>query len=202
MSISLKESIIDFKGKKLAEEYQSNNLSSISEEFSGFLNKLLEKEVYQQSGNYVIVTQKLISSLVKKLEGKKVLEVMSGTGLLAWHLKENGIDIVATDSGDWNLKEIEPGFVKKIDAVNAIEKYSSAEIVLMCWPYMDNNAFQVLKTLKPHQLLICCGEVKGCTADEDFWNNYDYTTINEIDYQSFFGIKDNFYIGKMKNEKL
>lgn len=196
---SLIDSVKDFKGKKLLAQYEPYNAFSGKFDPKKMMEKAIEKETYQQSGNYVVVTQELVDSLSTILAGKKVLEVMSGTGMLAWHLKEAGVDILATDSGDWGIQEIEPGFVKTISAVDAINKYPDADIILMCWPYMDNTAFQVLKSLHPHQMLICCGETDGCTADEDFWDNYDYEALSDVKYQSFSMIRDYFYIGKLRS---
>lgn len=197
MISSLSQSVIDYKGKKLIENYEPYNIFSKKFDPVEMMKKTKEKDDYQKSGNYVIITNELIETLSDFLYGKKVLEVMSGTGMLAWHLQENGVDILATDSGEWNLPEIQEGFVKRIDAVQALKKYDNADIILMCWPYMDDAAYKVLKSLNKNQKLICCGEMNGCTADRDFWNHYKCEVINEINYSSFQGFKDNFYIGTM-----
>ena len=124
-----------------------------------------------------------IDALSNFLAGKKVLEVMSGNGLLSMLLKEKGIDIIATDiapgyENEYNFKVFNPD-IEKLDAIAAIEKYGKdIDFVIMSWPpYNDPIASEVMKKIKKTNdniEVIYIGEgPDGCTADQTFFDMID-----------------------------
>jgi predicted nicotinamide N-methyase len=124
-----------------------------------------------------------IDALSNFLAGKKVLEVMSGSGLLSMLLKEKGIDIIATDispgyENDYHFAVFNPD-IEKLDAIAAVEKYGKdVDYVIMSWPpYNDPIAAEVMKKIKEvnnNINVIYIGEgPDGCTADQTFFDIVD-----------------------------
>lgn len=169
---------------------------------------------WQDKGMYAFVCWDWIVPLADFLQGKKVLEVMSGAGYLSCALKYLGIDVIATDDKSWPnyekftlMTEIE-----NIDAVSAVEKYGAdMDFVIMSWPYMDDTAYFVLKKMhevNPNLQLIYIGEgYTGCTASDKFFLHYKYITGTEFDevslkYDTWWGLHDCPNLGVYSEEEL
>ena len=101
---------------------------------------------------------------------------MSGRGLLAKELQDKGVTIKATDDNTWAVDgnwEVLP-IVEERDAVEAC-KEATQDILLICWPYLDNTAYECIKeyySVKPDGLVIYVGEWDGCTADDKFFEHF------------------------------
>lgn len=184
--------------EKLHDTERENVVDLFSTPFIETMEKFKIKDDYQYTGNYVVITLPLIQSLYNLFKDKKVVEVMSGTGLLAYHLRNNGLNnFIATDNNSWGLLREKPPItpIIQIDAVEAVKAHPDADIILMCWPPFDNNiAEKVLDAMKVGQTLICCGERNGCTGTTDFWNKFNCDVI-DLPYEPLFTLKDKFYIG-------
>lgn len=150
-------------------------------------------------------SKEVIKDLIIHINGRKCLEVCAGTGWLSKLLHNAGVDIIATDLGTWENGKFDLWKNKyiemdMIDALEAIDKYHDAEIIIMSWPeYSSPLANQVLnKCLKASKELIYIGEDSGgCTADDDFFdtlyeNDIDMKPISDY-YVPFDGIHDNIY---------
>lgn len=180
----------------------------VPENYDNFdiLDNFIAREYYVTSIGYPLLMHQWIRELAEYLKGKKVLEVMCGSGLLAYILKNTyGIDITATDSNDWNKNVIEYDDFEIIecDAEKAIEKFDF-DIVLMCWPpYESDIAYKVIKKMrykKPGKKLLMLGEnYGGCTADDDFFDFAKPIQDKKIEkinrkYVSWGGLYDQFYL--------
>lgn len=144
-------------------------------------------------GFYFLVTENLVTKVTELLEGKKCLEVMSGNGFFAQCLSDKGLSIIATDSKEWDIKD--NGNVIQLSALEAIKKYKDEmDILIICWPYMDNNAYQAIKAWGTEKPILVLGEIGGCCADDIFSNSFK-SQIVDVGHQRFFGIHDYFYLG-------
>lgn len=150
-------------------------------------------------------SKEVISDLANHINGRKCLEVCAGTGWLSKLLSDAGVNIIATDNGAWENKKFDTWKKKyiemdMIDALEAIDKYSDVEVVIMSWPeYESPLANQVLnKCLETGKGLIYIGEDSGgCTADYDFFDtiyekDLDMKIISDY-YIPYDGIHDNIY---------
>ena len=178
----------------------------------------------REYGMYAIVTRDWVRELVKWLDGRKVLEVMSGRGWIAKTVQEEGGHIIATDNKSsyqgWRSKGSELCDIENLSAVDAIEKYGKdVDFVLMAWPpYNEPQASHVVREIQkvnPDIKIIYIGESQGgCTADEEFfdlvtgieddtfeavaeyYNAYDYD-----DELGFMPIEDLLYLYEVGGDK-
>lgn len=165
--------------------------------------------VFIKEIGFSLVSTSWIKPLAKWIGNRKVLEVMSGCGSLSYALKQEGVEIIATDNfswkGDgnsWNKDKKYWSNIENIDCVKAVKKYSKdVDIIIMSWPYMDDNAYKVLLEMRkqnPDCVLIYIGEgYGGCTADDQFHEaiyekEIDDESFDEAinNYQQWFGIHD------------
>lgn len=121
---------------------------------------------------YCLISKDWIRELVPMLQGKKCLEIMSGSGMLSKALQEEGISVIATDSKKWNFKSYWCE-VEKLDANDAIDKYiKDMDYIICSWvPYASEagtNALLAMRKLKPDCRMIYIGEMAGCCGTENF----------------------------------
>ena len=141
-------------------------------------------EIVKASG-YTVLTMSWLRSFAEWIGNRRCLEVMSGCGSLSKSLQDLGVDIICTDSYQWEKKASEwfenPWTaVEKIDAVEAIKKYGTqVDIVICAWPYMDDSCHQALMTMRkvnPNAMMVYIGEPgswcgAGATANEEFFKD-------------------------------
>ncbi|QST02144.1 hypothetical protein IMZ31_22085 (plasmid) [Pontibacillus sp. ALD_SL1] len=171
------------------------------------LKDTMLREKYVGIGMYGFVSWRWVKPLSEWLKGKRCLEVMAGRGWLSYALREMGVDVVATDNFSWISGSDVKTEVEPLEATEAVKKYGAeVDIVLMSWPPMSEDAYQVLKTMQdvnPDLLLLYIGESPGgCTANDDFFDHFQEVDDEEFDekiaplYQSWWGIHDSLYLGK------
>ena len=164
---------------------------------------------------YAFVSWKWVNPLAAWIGNRKCLEVMSGRGILAYALRLKRVDIIATDDYSWFMKDKFKEWnnlvtnVDKMDAVEAVKEYgASIDILLMVWPYKDNAAYQVIKTLyevNKAAYVVYIGQWQEkdlVTADSDFYNHYalinDDTLFNKAaaSYENWRGVHDKLTLGR------
>ena len=192
-------------------KYTPNSIFE-SLDLSGLEKETRLRHEYQEIGMYGFVSWKWVNPLSEWIKSKRCLEVMSGRGWLSFALQKRGVKIKATDNFSWSEGRKHVNWeaplttVEKIDAIEAVKIHGkSVDVLFMSWPYMDNLAYQVIKTLyeiNKKAVVIYIGERRGgCTADEEFFNHFDLINDSEFDkaasnYQSWFGIRDNIFLGR------
>lgn len=162
------------------------------------------------SQGFALLTSEWIDLLVKWIGNKKCLEIMAGCGSLSYCLKHRGVDIIATDNFSWSngcrVKWDQYWTnIENIDAIEAIEKYSDRDIIIMSWPYMDNCAYESLLKMRktnPNAQMIYIGEPRGgCTSSDNFFevieyvNDHSFLEINQK-FPKWNGIHDQIYLIK------
>lgn len=92
---------------------------------------------------------KFLAELASYLQGKSVLEIYAGNGLLASRLAELGVNIRPTSlfrDYDRSAEKLYAD-VEELSATDAIEKYGNqADVLLMSWPEVSNSA--VISTIR------------------------------------------------------
>jgi len=163
----------------------------------------MRKEFIKYLG-FVKIAKIWIRPLAKYLKGYKVLEIMSGNGSLSKALQDEGVNIIPTDNYSWDQKSWfrDPWTkIKKLDAIEAIEKYGkSVDYIICSWPPYDNpiafDALIKMRQINPNCKMIYIGEGEsGCTADDSFHNAI--VTVKDIKfdkavkhYQRWYGMND------------
>ena len=155
------------------------------------INKWSLRDKFIKQMGFSLISLDWIAPLSKWIGSRKCLEIMSGTGSLSFALKQQGIDIKATDDfswdgqNNWNQSKNYWTDIENIDAIEAVKKYAKdVNVIIMSWPYMDDIAYKVLQTMReinPFCKMIFIGEgCGGCTASDEFFDN-----IIEIEDESF-----------------
>ncbi|UOE58048.1 hypothetical protein [Cytobacillus oceanisediminis] len=185
---------------------------SFEEQMLGHSKEYRLKEAYNMAGMYAFVSWRWVEPFAEWIGNRKVLEVMAGRGWLTYALRQKGIDIAATDNFSWKAREWVETLtqVDEADAIESIDIFKEEmDILIIAWPYMDNTAYQVMKRLnevRPDVPIVYIGEMGGCTADDDFWGSFEIIHDEKFEkaaslYQSWFGIHDNLYLGKMRSDR-
>jgi hypothetical protein len=136
---------------------------------------------------FLVLSHELIvsmQSLCKRLGVSKVSELMCGTGHLSyWFNKYGPLKLVdSVDDCSWEKFNNWPDWITKRDAVEYVEQSPDIELYIMSWPYMDDNAVNIWRAMKPGQYLLYFGEDRmGCTANDAF---FDETDAHEVDCYS------------------
>lgn len=92
---------------------------------------------------------------------------MSGKGTLSYVLKQEGVNIKATDDFSWSKFTSMNTWcdIEQIDAIEAIEKYGKdMDYIIMSWCYMDNTGYKCLKKMReinPNCKMLYIGECQG-----------------------------------------
>lgn len=122
---------------------------------------------------------KFIAELVQWIDGRRVLEVFAGNGLLAKKLQDSGVDIIPTTTYQGHDYH-EFGMyteVEEIAAHDAVRKYGDCcDILLMSWPVSTEDASMASILWGEDKPLIYIGEVTdlkvhqlgGCASDSFF----------------------------------
>jgi hypothetical protein len=115
------------------------------------MSQFLFKNICQGFGLYASVSQEICKNMADYIKDRKVLEVMAGRGWLAKGLREQGVDIISSDDFSW-MKAGQIGLgtvtdVLDVSGLDAIKEYKKdSSLLLMAWPYMDNDGYQIVKS--------------------------------------------------------
>jgi uncharacterized UPF0146 family protein len=90
-----------------------------------------------ESGTWCIYSAEFIRELARQLQGRRVLEVGAGEGVLSRFLHEAGVDIVGTDNYSWSRHIKFGANVEKREAAEALKHYQP-EAVICSWAPPDN----------------------------------------------------------------
>ena len=170
----------------------------------GFSSGMLRDYVIPLAG-FTVIDKQLAQDFETWLDGRKVLEVMSGIGCLAYALQEFGVDIKATDTYDdeylFNYKEPWVN-IEQIGCIEAVEKYGADYDILLCsWPrgyYPMVELIDKMREVNPDMIMVYIGEGHGgCCADYTFFNYAKLVDeLPPIKLKSYAGINDTIMIFK------
>lgn len=120
---------------------------------------------------FPLIAKDWIKVLAEYLHGEKCVEIMAGSGMLTYALKEMGIDIIATDNGEWEW-EHKWTEVKQMDYQESIKCYmKECSYLILSWPEMGENADYALRLMRkenPKAKMVYIGEFGGCCANQEF----------------------------------
>jgi len=124
-----------------------------------------------------------------------VVDLCAGQGWMSFWLTKYGFPVLAIDDQSWKWdKEQFLSMVIKEDAVTYAKDHSEVDLFILSWPFMDNTAISIWKSMRKGQYLLYIGESEGgCTANDDFFHKtYDNEVTSPIEnnFVAFFGIHD------------
>lgn len=145
------------------QDYRNAELGSMS--FMHDLHRL---------GVFAIPTMSWLEPLAYHLQGKKVLDLMSGRGMISAVLQTLDVDITPIDNGSWGLSEIVE--TQRMSCVEAIKKFKP-DVVICAWP--DDNVRRQSETFEdvckyifdndlPIEILYIGEPTGGCNARDSF----------------------------------
>lgn len=131
-------------------------------------------------GVFAIPTMSWLEPLAYRLQGKKVLDLMSGRGMISAVLQTLGVDITPIDNASWGLDEIVE--TQRMSCIEAIRKYKP-DVVICAWP--DDNVRNQSETFKdvcdyifdndlPIDVLYVGEPAGGCNASDNFPYEMDW----------------------------
>ena len=131
-------------------------------------------------GVFAIPTMSWLEPLAYRLQGKKVLDLMSGRGMISAVLQTLGVDITPVDNGSWGLDEIVE--TQRMSCVEAIKKFKP-DIVICAWP--DDNVREQSETFEdvcryifdnalPIEILYIGEPADGCNVGGGFPYEMDW----------------------------
>lgn len=140
---------------------------------------------YIQRCGYSIVTKELVDALKPYCKGN-VVEVGSGSGWLAAHLRQAGVKMSCYDNRSWNVYKTLTPHTAIIEG-DGPANVRKADTVIMSWPdYNTPFAKRVIDSMSCGARLLYCGEDEdGCTGDKMF----HYTLAKSWEENKEFGIE-------------
>ena len=171
----------------------------ITSNFSVASFQLRERIIPKQG--FALLTMKWLRELAVWIGDRTCVELMAGCGSLSYGLQQLGVNIHATDNFTWGTDgmvtcswNIERNYwtsIENIDCVDAVEKYSSVDLYIMSWAYMDDTAYRTLlkmREVNPNAMMVFIGEdYGGCTADDNF-----FETLIDVEDETFAIVKCKF----------
>ena len=198
---------MNFRDSSITQYNQQWFLNRIPEDIFIWTNHINEQSFLdhmkcQEKGIFVKPYWKWLKNLANLLQGKKCLEVMCGNGLVSLVLRHLGINITAVDVSEIDLDKTFKIYSCLSDVIRqSAEEYIKTtkeqyDTLIACWPPMDDDFVHICDTFLKHNpfgQIIYCGELEGgCTASDLFFAKYDLERL-KIEYQSVYGVHDQFY---------
>ena len=160
-----------------------------------------------ERGMWAVVAHSWVSMLAKWIDGRSVLELMSGTGWLGKALQKNGVNVHCTDNMSWfkgGRHSIPPIIdMEEIEAEAAAIKYVDEYDIFMCsWPYMDLSISYAVRHLVGKPFIYIGESMGGCCATDEFFRMFHESW--EAPVKNFFswdGMNDDVHVGVIMFEK-
>ncbi|MDO9064311.1 MAG: hypothetical protein Q7U25_03760 [Sulfuricella sp.] len=140
----------------------------------------------QPRGIYCFYSRALVEALAGIIASRSCLEIGAGDGTLARFLKNQGVQLTATDNHGWKNAVAYPEWVIKLDAREALTTYAP-EVVICSWPPSQNDFERHVFNTPSVQLYI----VIGSRHQFAFGNWKDYKQ------QSAFGLEEDKKLGAL-----
>ncbi len=111
-----------------------------------------QQKIIKSFGVWHLPNKLWLSDLNQFIDGRRVLEIMSGNGVISSQLRLFGNNVIATDNFDWHGKDIQhPDLWTEVICLDALEaiKAMSYDVVILSWaPDTDETDWQVLQGLR------------------------------------------------------
>lgn len=132
----------------------------------------------QPKGIYCFYSRELIEALAGMISSRRCLEIGAGDGTLSRFLKNQGVQLTATDNYGWENAVEYPEWVIKLDARAALTSYTP-EVVICSWPPSQNDFERYVFNTPSVQLYI----VIGSRLQFAFGNWKDYKQQSAFDLE-------------------
>jgi hypothetical protein len=110
----------------------------------------------QPRGIYCFYSRELVEALAAMIASRSCLEIGAGDGTLTRFLMDQGVQLTATDNHAWSQAVQYPDWVIKLDAREALARYTP-EVVICSWPPSQNDFERHVFNTPSVQLYIVIG---------------------------------------------
>lgn len=162
------------------------------------------RDVLTENGIWSIVDKHVAKELADKLKGKKVLEVMAGSGWWSKALAEQGLEVTATDNFSTHPSNMQVFPVMNLDDIEAVKRLGKDyDVLMVSWPPYENETFmEACRLWGEDKPIIYIGETSGdcCGTDELF----KHLKVDERikDFDTGFDLRDKCQIVHWSNEEV
>jgi len=149
--------------------------------------------------SFPLLTEDFILSIKHMVDDIKpgfTCELGCGPGWLTYWLRRYGVDVVkAVDDMRWPFDKYLP-FVERADSVEFVKTHPNVDLFVLSWPWMDDVAANIWKSMRDGQYLLYIGEYgDGCNANEEFFNTVEGHEVEDNwdlcgSYLRFWGLHD------------
>jgi len=154
--------------------------------------------------SFSILTHDFLVSLklmIDDLKINNIVELSAGAGWFTHWMRKYDIPVKdCVDNSSWidRWHKTLP-IVKNYDSSLYVSQHKEVDMYILSWPYMDDVAYDIWKSMKPGQYLLYIGESHGgCTGSDEFHENiYKHEIkIPNVDknFVSFWGVHDRPYL--------
>lgn len=138
----------------------------------------------QPRGIYCFYSRALIESLAGMIASRSCLEIGAGDGTLTRFLKNQGVQLTATDNHGWKNAVDYPEQVIKLDAREALSVYAP-EVVICSWPPSQNEFERDVFNTPGVQLYIVIGSRHQFAFGN--WKDYKQQSAFELEEDKQLG---------------
>lgn len=138
----------------------------------------------QPKGIYCFYSRSLVEALANMVASRICLEIGAGDGTLTRFLKNQGVQITATDNYGWKHAVTYPEWVVKLDAREALSAYAP-EVVICSWPPAQNDFERHVFSAPSVRLYIVIGSRHRIAFGN--WNDYQHQTAFEMEEDKKLG---------------
>jgi len=131
----------------------------------------------QPRGIYCFYSLDLLKSLAGMIDSRSCLEIGAGDGTLTRFLRNQGVQLIATDNYGWNNAIDYPECVVKLDAREALARFTP-EVVICSWPPSQNDFERYVFNTPSVQLYIVIGSRHQFAFGN--WKDYKQQTVFDL----------------------
>jgi hypothetical protein len=165
-----------FKGTDL--ERKPVNLAAFSVIWPLLTQKRFLMPLVEPKGIYCFYSRRLVKELAKEIGDRKAVEIAAGDGTLSRFLKDEGVDITATDDYSWSHAIDFPEDVQNQDAETALREHAP-QVVICSWPPAGNDFEHAVFETPSVELYVVIASQHAFASGN--WNAYSDQTA--FDYE-------------------
>jgi len=164
-----------------------------------FLSDFYRRDAFVKNYGWGTPTKEAIEKIKQFVRNDTILEIGSGSGLWAKLLKDEGLNIIATNKPFEKKEDYKTKFtdVQELNHLRAIQKYGYHNVLMISWPlYDDPMAYESLKDFQGNKLIFIGEEQGGCTGCDNFFDllNQEWKLYETINLPNWYGIYDSLLL--------
>ncbi len=161
-------------------------------EIPNYENDFCGDDLYKDNHIYQVWNVEFIHALASFLnklgeniaDETPIIEVCAGNGKLSHHLRESGINILATDDHSWDYIKRHTGLVEKLGHKEALAKYDPKIVVASWIPNKSRIGIEVMEHPSVESLILIGEKGGGCCGVKEIYDLFPNRRLKEIERYS------------------